>query len=186
MVRRFFAITLFAGCLAAALPAWAEDFAAHFTPTSPPVAVPLFSFNDALGRTMDLRDFKGHYVLLNLWATWCSPCVKEMASLDALQGQIGGRINVLALTEDHDGLGAAQAFYKRHKLSHLPVFVDTAGEAPYILHTRGLPTTIFIDPNGMEIGRIEGEADWDDPSTVTFLESQMNRTAEKPTKTVTK
>jgi hypothetical protein len=99
-----------------------------------------------------------------------------MASFDNLQSKVDGqKFIILALTEDQDGLSAAQNFYRRHGLHHLPVLVDSSGEGPHILHVNGLPTTLLIDPNGLEIGRVEGEADWDDVNTVAFLQKQMTR-----------
>nr|MDP9128693.1 TlpA family protein disulfide reductase [Pseudomonadota bacterium] len=168
MVRRFFAITLLAGALTGPLtspvPALADDFAAHFTATSPPVVVPGFNFEDGKGRQVSLKDFKGRYVLLNIWATWCGPCVKEMGSLDRLTQKLG--IHVVPLTEDRAGRGAAEAFYKRHNLTHLEVFVDKSGEAPGLLNANGLPTTLLIDPKGFEIGRVEGDAEWDSAEAI--------------------
>jgi thiol-disulfide isomerase/thioredoxin len=179
MGRHFFAIFLFAAFMSASC-AYASDFSSRFTPTTPPALVPAFPFEDAHSRTLDLKEFRGSYVLLNLWATWCGPCVREMAALDALAQRLPTEpsrppLAIVALTEDNNGLGAAEGFYKRHSLRHLPVFVDTAGQAPSLLRIRGLPTTLLIDPKGMEIGRIEGDAEWDEADTIAFLEKQMQR-----------
>lgn len=197
MSRRFFAITLFTVVLATNPGVKASDFTDHFAFTKPPVPVPSFTFQDAKGQTLDLKNnFRGHYILLNLWATWCGPCVREMPALDALAAKFaagaqkpqGGpvtistqktgvgtlpELEVIALTEDHDGLGAAEGFFKRHNLKHLSIYIDDAGEAPFILQAPGLPTTLLIDPRGMEIGRIDGATDWDDPATIAFLKAQL-------------
>jgi thiol-disulfide isomerase/thioredoxin len=198
MSRHFFAITLFAALFAVNSGVAASDFTDHFVFTKPPAPVPAFTFQDAKGQVLDLKNnFRGHYVLLNLWATWCGPCVHEMPALDALAaklaaesgtsspakpvtistGQAGATssppLEIVALTEDHDGLGAAESFYKRHNLHHLTVFVDDSGEATFILRVQGLPTTLLIDPQGREIGRIEGATDWDDPATIAFLKSLL-------------
>jgi thiol-disulfide isomerase/thioredoxin len=177
MVWRFFAIFLFAFALSASVShAATSDFNSRFTPTSPPAATPRFSFQDSHNHVMDLHDFRGRYVLLNFWATWCGPCVREMPSLDALQSKVDGqKFIILAVTEDQDGVGAAEGFYKRHKLTHLPVLVDASGEIPHIMHVNGLPTSILIDPKGREIGRVEGDVDWDDVETVKVLQKQMTR-----------
>ena len=99
-----------------------------------------------------------------------------MAKLDMLQQKIDStHLSIIAMTEDHDGLGAAEGFCKRHGLHHLPVFVDGSGAIPSILHVEGLPTTLLIDPNGMEIGRVEGDAEWDDADTIAFLEKKMKQ-----------
>ncbi len=175
MTRLFLAILLFTALIGSAE---ASDFTTRYTPAAVPKRVPSFTFNDSNGRTLDLGDFKGRYVLLNLWATWCGPCVREMPGLDALQQKISSkRLTVLAVSEDHEGINAAMSFYKRHELSHLPVLADQSGRAPSLLHVDGLPTTLLIDPNGMEIGRIEGDADWDDSDTIAYLEKLMKRSA---------
>ena len=70
---------------------------------APVIGVPRFQFKDSTGRTLDLNDFKGKFVLLNLWATWCGPCVEEMPSLDALQRDFSPqKLVVVAITEDHE------------------------------------------------------------------------------------
>jgi thiol-disulfide isomerase/thioredoxin len=113
-------------------------------------------------------------VLLSIWATWCTPCVKEMPSLDGLQAKFGAdRLIVLPIIEDREGLTAARTFYDRHQLTHLPVLADTAGHAPAALHVRGLPTTLLLGPDGRELARVEGGADWLSPEAVAFLQAQM-------------
>lgn len=134
------------------------------------------SFEDSQGNLVSLADFRGRYVLLNLWATWCGPCVREMPALDKVRAHFQPqRLQVIALTEDHDGLNVAKAFYTRHSLTHLPLFADSAGQAPNLLRIRGLPTTLLIDPEGREVGRIEGEAEWSTPDAFAFLEAQITR-----------
>jgi len=175
MLFRFFAITVFLA-LHSAAPACAEEFAKRFTTVDPPRAVPAFVFQDDKGVTHDLKDYKGRYVLLNLWATWCGPCVKEMPSLDGLQGKFGkNELSVVALNEDRGGVTAARAFYTAHTLQNLPIFVDRFGEIPYALHASGYPATYLINPNGMEIGYLEGEADWTAPDAVSFLKAKTAR-----------
>jgi thiol-disulfide isomerase/thioredoxin len=202
MTRRFFAITLFAALAATAGAAAANDFSDHFVFAKPSIALPMFTFQDAKGQELDLTNFRGHYVLLNIWATWCGPCAHEMPALDKLAQKIEAenakpdvkdiaftlgapaagamfspKMDIIPLAEDRDGLAAAETFYKRHNLQHLKVFIDEAGEAPSILQINGLPTTFLIDPNGYEIGRIEGATDWDSPATLDFLEAQMKPAA---------
>jgi len=161
--------------MAAASCAQAGDFAGHFTATDPPKPLPAFSFEDAAGHTLNLSDFKGRYLLLNLWATWCAPCAHEIPSLDALQEQFPPqRLTVIALTEDSSGIAAARSFYNRHGIRHLPVYADGTGVAPSLLRARGLPTSFLIDPEGREIGSVEGEADWAAPDAVAFLAKRAN------------
>ncbi len=135
-----------------------------------PKPMPPLSFVDAEGRRVDLADFKDRMILLNLWATWCGPCVKEMPSLDRLQGQLGGdAFQVVALSLDRGGRTAVEPFYKKTGVEHLTVFLDPGSESMKALSLRGLPTTILVDPEGRELGRVEGAVEWDSPEVVAFL-----------------
>ncbi len=135
-----------------------------------PKPMPPLSFVDAEGRRVDLADFKDRVILLNLWATWCGPCVKEMPSLDRLQGQLGGdAFQVVALSLDRGGRTAVEPFYKKTGVEHLTVFLDPGSESMKALSLRGLPTTILVDPEGRELGRVEGAVEWDSPEVVAFL-----------------
>lgn len=135
-----------------------------------PKPMPPLSFVDAEGRRVDLADFKDRVILLNLWATWCGPCVKEMPSLDRLQSQLGGdAFQVVALSLDRGGRTAVEPFYKKTGVEHLTVFLDPGSESMKVLSLRGLPTTILVDPEGRELGRVEGAVEWDSPEVVAFL-----------------
>ena len=132
----------------------------EFKPTGRPA--PKISFAAGDGGTLGLEHFAGKVVLLNLWATWCVPCVREMPTLDRLQAELGGpQFEVLALSSDRAGATVVEPFYREHGLRHLRVYLDPAGEATRALAVRGLPTTVLIDPRGNEIGRLEGTAEWD-------------------------
>ncbi|MGE3623480.1 MAG: TlpA family protein disulfide reductase [Bdellovibrionales bacterium] len=176
MFYRRFAIILLASVLGMAnfpLLGASSSREAGFVNTNPPKAVPAFSFEDEKGRSIDFRDFHGRYVLLNLWDTTCAPCVTEMPKLDQLSDALGDkRFAVIALNEDHAGADIVRLFYKRHAIKNLPVYIDGSGRAPFVLHARGLPTTILLDPQGMEIARLEGAADWTSPSMIEFLQSK--------------
>lgn len=141
-----------------------------------PKPMPPLSFIDAEGRRTDLADFKDRVILLNLWATWCGPCVKEMPSLDRLQAQLGGdAFQVVALSLDRGGRAAVEPFYKKTGVQNLTVFLDPASESMKALSLRGLPTTILVDPEGRELGRIEGAVEWDAPEVVAFLRQFLGR-----------
>ncbi|AWU97382.1 TlpA family protein disulfide reductase (plasmid) [Azospirillum ramasamyi] len=144
-----------------------------FKGAEPKPMAPL-SFIDAEGRRVDLADFKDRVILLNLWATWCGPCVKEMPSLDRLQAQLGGEaFEVVALSLDRGGRAAVEPFYRKTGVEHLRVFLDPASESMKALSLRGLPTTILIDPEGRELGRVEGAVEWDAPEVVAFLRQHL-------------
>lgn len=135
-----------------------------------PKPMPPLSFVDADGRRVDLADFKDRVILLNLWATWCGPCVKEMPSLDRLQAQLGGdAFQVVALSLDRGGRTAVEPFYRKTGVEHLALFLDPASESMKVLSLRGLPTTVLVDPEGRELGRVEGAVEWDSPEVVAFL-----------------
>ena len=141
-------------------------FVTHATP----VAVPALSFVDASGKTLSLDDFKGKVVLLNLWATWCAPCVEEMPALDRLQQALGGDgFMVLALAMDRQGRPLVEPFLEKLGVKNLPMYLDTSGNATRLLKARGLPTTVLIGRDGKELGRLEGSAVWDSAQAASFL-----------------
>ena len=151
------------------------DFSDHTRLISPPQKAPSLVFEDAHHVQHTLSDYRGRFVLLNLWATWCTPCVKEMPFLDALQKIMGVQLAVLPVSEDR-GDTAVSAFYVRHGMTQLPVAVDVAGIAPSAFQTKGLPTTFLIDPQGQEVARFEGTVAWDSPEVLAFLRAQINAT----------
>jgi thiol-disulfide isomerase/thioredoxin len=136
--------------------------------------VPAVRFMDASGRGMTLEDFRGRVVVLNLWATWCTPCVAEMPMLDRLQQQLGdGDAIVVALSIDRGGKEAVQEFYQKTGVTHLKVFVDPTMRAQSDLGLLGLPTTLIIDREGRERGRLVGPAEWDDEAAVDLVRRAM-------------
>ena len=137
-----------------------------------PRDVPELRFVDG-DRAAALSDFAGRTVLLNLWATWCAPCVAEMPTLDALQARLGGPdFEVLALSLDTSGTDAVRDFHARLGLEHLGLYVDPSAGASTALDAVGLPTTLLIDPAGREIGRLTGAAEWDSAAMVAFLSAR--------------
>lgn len=133
-----------------------------------------FAFVDGEGRKTELADFAGRTVLLNLWATWCVPCVKEMPSLDRLQATLGGRdFRVVALSVDRGGRDTVEPFLKKLGIMNLEVYLDPPNASMSALGPRGLPTTLLVGPDGKELGRVEGGVEWDSPEVVTFLRKQI-------------
>ncbi|MBV9785960.1 MAG: TlpA family protein disulfide reductase [Acidisphaera sp.] len=129
-------------------------------PTDPPRPLPPLNLVDADGNAHTLAEFSGRGVVLNLWATWCVPCVAEMPALNTLAGQVGPEIAVLALSSDRGGAPTVEAFYREHAITNLSVWLDLHGDALHALNARGIPTTLIIDKQGRERGRLEGAIDW--------------------------
>lgn len=132
-----------------------------------PKPAPAVTFSDGKGGRHALDAFKGRYVLLNLWATWCAPCVAELPALARLQAHAPG-IRVLAINTDSQKVDAA-AFLKSHGAGSLPVFVDTEHMMMRSFVVPGLPTTILIDPDGKVVARAEGPAEWASREAVAYF-----------------
>jgi thiol-disulfide isomerase/thioredoxin len=138
--------------------------------------VPEIHFQDQEGRSRTLADFGGRIVLLNIWATWCAPCREEMPTLDRLQAELGGSdFEVVALSIDRGGFDAIAKFYAEVGVQHLAMYLDSTTAAASTLSAVGLPTSLLIDRDGTEIGRLIGPAKWDSPDMVEFIRSRLAR-----------
>jgi thiol-disulfide isomerase/thioredoxin len=133
----------------------------EFIPATPPQPAPEASFTDIDGKPASLADFKGKAALVNLWATWCEPCRREMPSLERLQAELGDKIIVAAVAEDRQGAKLVSPFIAEMGLEKLKIYLDPRSELGHAFKVRGLPTSIVIDPAGQVVGRVEGEAKWD-------------------------
>ncbi|WP_336297174.1 TlpA family protein disulfide reductase [Sphingomonas sp. 7/4-4] len=121
-------------------------------------AAPSFAFTDQKGRKVTLADFHGKPVLLNLWATWCAPCVKEMPTLDALAVREGDKLQVLTVSQDFEAAKVAP-FFEKAKFRKLQPWHDP--ETAFSLQLGvNLPTTILYDSSGREVWRRQGDTDW--------------------------
>lgn len=119
------------------------------------------AFTDASGNALTLKDFAGKTVVLNLWATWCPPCLNEMPALDRLQAAMGGEaFTVVALNQDRGGVKVAGQWLADKGLG-LDVYADPKGAVARAVEAAGLPTTLVIDAQGRERARLMGEAEWD-------------------------
>lgn len=133
-------------------------------------------FEDAEGKTVTLAQFSGRYVLLNVWATWCAPCRKEMPSLDRLQRAMSQLpFDVVALSVDKDGVPVVDRFYRDLGLGTLRIYVDTTSAVLAKLGIAGIPTTVMIDPSGRELWRISGPVEWDNPDVIRRLTRDVTR-----------
>ena len=122
---------------------------------------PAASFEDAEGQPATLAEFRGRPLLLNLWATWCAPCVVEMPSLDRLAAREDGRVQVVAVSQDIDGRDEVDRFFARTGLRNLEPFLDGDMALMTALRISTLPTTILYDAEGREVWRMTGMAEWD-------------------------
>jgi thiol-disulfide isomerase/thioredoxin len=121
---------------------------------------PTGEFEDPDGEPVSFAVFEGKPLLVNLWATWCTPCVAEMPTLDALAGKTDGRLQVLALSQDADGRAKVQAFFDQHHFRTIEPYLDAKMEMMGALKLDTLPTTILYDARGREIWRVVGREDW--------------------------
>ena len=120
-----------------------------------PHALPEVRFQDDQGRDLTLGDFRGRVVVLNVWATWCVPCRKEMPTLDRLQARLGGKdFLVVALSIDRKGAEAVRGFYQEVGVENLAIYVDPSGRGSRGLGLPGVPTTLLIDQEGRSYRRI--------------------------------
>lgn len=153
----------------------AKGHMAGFVFKTKPEIVPSVAFQDGNGAPKSLKDWSGKIVLLNLWATWCTPCRKEMPALDRLQKELGGdAFEVVALSVDKSGVVGAKTFLDQIKVQNLRVFADPTVRAGAELKVPGLPTTLLIDREGREIGRLVGPAEWDSADAKRLLSAVIS------------
>jgi len=143
----------------------------EFVPASPPQPAPAISFADPAGDRVDLSEFKGKLVLINLWATWCAPCLREMPSLERMQKQLGDNIAVVAISEDRGGGKTVEPFTAKLGLKSVKIYLDPKSAVGHAFSVQGLPTSILIDREGRVLGRVEGGAEWDSPKILAILKS---------------
>ena len=169
-----FAVVALSGLPAAALggeqPPLKGLFRDNFTLLTPAAPAPQTSFEDDTGRERRLGDFAGRVVLLNFWATWCAPCVRELPSLDRLQAKLGGAdFTVVAVSWDRAGLPVVRPFLAQLDIEHLDIYLDPAGKTRAGFGVGGLPTTFLIDVAGRLVGGLEGPAEWDSPEAEALI-----------------
>lgn len=136
--------------------------------------VAAFAFKDGTGAEKTLADFKGRVVLLNLWATWCAPCRKEMPDLAKLQKELGGPgFEVVALSLDRKGADASSAFLKETGAESLALYTDSESKALAAVNALGLPATLLIDKDGKEAARLLGPANWASDEAKAMIRALM-------------
>jgi len=144
--------------------------AADALQTGAPVPAPNLRFMDAAGRKLSLADYRGAGLVVNIWATWCGPCVAEFPTLAAVAPVLAAaKILVLPISIDEEGLRVVRAFYTAHQVTGLPILLDPDGSATDALNADGVPITLLVTPAGMAVGRAEGGANWNSSRTVDLL-----------------
>ncbi|WP_411817047.1 TlpA disulfide reductase family protein [Hyphococcus sp. DH-69] len=147
-----------------------EDFTYAF----PPRGTPEIAFLHE-GSSKTLKDFRGKAVLVNLWATWCAPCLKELPSLDALQNTLSDKkFEVVAIASDPRGPDVAQDYLDRLEINHLKLYADPNLQFAFAMGGGDvLPVSILYDAKGQEVGRLIGEADWQSPEALALVRSVL-------------
>lgn len=136
--------------------------------------LPDIAFQDGTGGALKLGDWKGRVALVNLWATWCAPCRKEMPDLAKLQTELGSKdFEVVAISVDRKGVEASAAFLKETGAETLKLYVEPTSAILNDFQALGLPLTILVDRNGNEIGRLLGPADWASPEAVALIKAAL-------------
>ncbi len=133
------------------------------------------SFLHEDGSEMTLAAYEGQYIVLNFWATWCAPCRKEMPHLSALQAEMGGEaMQVVTVATGRNPRPAMERFFNEIGVDNLPLHTDERQSLSRSLGVLGLPATLIIGPEGQEIARMSGEADWSSDSAVAILQALID------------
>jgi thiol-disulfide isomerase/thioredoxin len=151
---------------------------AALTMATTPLKLPDLAFEDADGKPKKLSDWRGRTVLVNLWATWCVPCRKEMPALDSLQTRLGGPdFEVVAVNIDTRDPDKPRNFLKEEKLTRLGFFADPKArvfqDLKSIGRALGMPTSVLVDGQGCEIATIAGPADWASDDAVRLISAAL-------------
>ena len=142
----------------------------HFRLLGNPRLAPDVILTRVSGKGRVLSGFRGKVVLLNFWATWCTPCRREMPALDRLQKTLGGAdFEVIALSVDREGAKVVKPFYEELGLKNLGLYLDPKWKAQRAFSITRFPTTVLIDKTGREVGRLEGPAEWMAPDARALI-----------------
>jgi thiol-disulfide isomerase/thioredoxin len=147
---------------------------AAFVVKQAPEALPALVFAGPGGEEKRLGDWKGKVVLLNLWATWCIPCREEMPMLDGLEAELGGKdFEVVAINIERGGAEKAMRFLGETGVKQLRLYTDPTGKLFSTVKAVGMPTTLLIDREGREVGRLVGPAEWHSPEAIALIKAAV-------------
>lgn len=177
MIQRRKALAIAAGTLAtAALPRkpHAQTLAPlsdGLDPISPPEDAPDAVFLSQDGTSHHLAEFKGRGMVVNMWATWCAPCIAELPSLEALSKALAPKdIAILPMSSDRGGADVVRAWFDAHGITGLPILLDPKGALARAFNARGIPTSVIINTAGRVVARLEGAAEWSSPEAQALIQ----------------
>ncbi len=145
------------------------DIASRGTP------LPDFTITDTAGKKLNLASLKGKPVLINLWATWCGPCVLEMPMLDKMAGDGEKGLRVVTVSQDMQGAAKVAPFFAEKKFVHLEPWIDPKNDLGFKYNTGELPTSVLYDAAGKEVWRMIGAHDWSNPRTDALLADVLGK-----------
>jgi thiol-disulfide isomerase/thioredoxin len=137
------------------------------------IPLPDIALVDAGETAVSLEQWRGQWVVLNFWATWCAPCRKEMPSLDALEGAMGGPLAVVPVATGRNSVQGIEKFFAEAGVTRLPVLRDPKSALARAMGVMGLPVTVIVNPQGQEVARLIGDANWDSESARAVLAALM-------------
>jgi thiol-disulfide isomerase/thioredoxin len=137
------------------------------------MAAPDLAFSNAQGQMIRLDDFEGQPLLVNLWATWCPPCIREMPALDALAARTDGQLKVLTISQDLQGAEVVGPFFAENGFDHLEQWLDEENAMMQALALDTLPVTILYDEDGKELFRVIGGMDWAGERAETLISGAL-------------
>lgn len=129
------------------------------------------TLHDARGKSLDLQTLRGKPLLLNLWATWCAPCIAELPTLNELARTREGRLRILTVSQDMENTGKVARFLKERGFDRLEAWLDPESNLAFELGASSLPTTILYDSEGIEVWRYLGDNDWTSEQAAALLEA---------------
>lgn len=138
-----------------------------------PVTGPALTFTTPRGKQLTTKNYEGHVLLVNLWATWCGPCVEELPSFAALAKTLPPNIKILPISIDLNGAVAVTPFYADHGITDLPILLDPNGNNMDLLGTNSIPLTLIYNQAGQITAHLSGAANWNTPAMIAYLQSLL-------------
>ena len=142
-----------------------------------------FTWKNAVGKTLSLKDFKDKIILLNFWATWCQPCIRELPSMERLQAKFNeDDFNIVAISLDRGGANVAARLLKRLKLKKLKLYIDKKNKSAQVLGVKFMPTTFIFDRKSRKLGMLQGGVEWDSKNATALIQYFIDNPAYADTK----